>query len=319
MTRISRNLAALALAAAFGSMACGTTLAPKELLDARDAYERAAKGPAAKLTPAQLDTAKQALDQAEKSFKDDGDEESTKTLAYVAMRKAQVAAAQGEVAAAVQRRDQAARELQAAQLAEGDKAKKSLAKTKAELEEEKRKLEAERKQAEAERKLTAAELAKKDQEVKKTQKQLEEEQKKRAETEKRLSAAMASLAEVAKVKEEKRGVVITISGEVLFASGKYELLPIAKSKLDDVAKALKEQGFKAILVEGHTDSRGTAKKNEELSFQRADAVRAYLVSQGIPSDKIKATGIGPSRPIATNDTAEGRANNRRVELIVTPE
>lgn len=319
MTRISRNLAALALAAAFGSVACGTTLAPKELLDARDAYERAAKGPAAKLTPAQLDTAKQALDQAEKSFKDDGDEESTKTLAYVAMRKAQVAAAQGEVAAAVQRRDQAARELQAAQLAEGDKAKKNLAKTKAELEEEKRKLEAERKQAEAERKLTAAELAKKDQEVKKTQKQLEEEQKKRAETEKRLSAAMASLAEVAKVKEEKRGVVITISGEVLFASGKYELLPIAKSKLDDVAKALKEQGFKAILVEGHTDSRGTAKKNEELSFQRADAVRAYLVSQGIPSDKIKATGIGPSRPIATNDTAEGRANNRRVELIVTPE
>ncbi|GMV16318.1 MAG: hypothetical protein AMXMBFR56_45420 [Polyangiaceae bacterium] len=288
-------------------------------MDARDAYDRAAKGPAAKLTPAQLDTAKQALDQAETSFKDDGDEEVTKTLAYIAMRKAQVAAAQGEVAAAAQRRDQAARDLQAAQLAEGDKAKKSLAKTKAELEEEKRKLDAERKQAEADRKLTAAELAKKDQEVKKTQKQLEEEQKKRAETEKRLSAAMASLAEVAKIKEEKRGVVITISGEVLFASGKYELLPIAKSKLDDVAKALKEQGFKAILVEGHTDSRGTAKKNEELSFQRADAVRAYLVSQGIPSDKIKATGIGPSRPIATNDTAEGRANNRRVELIVTPE
>ncbi|MBK9001210.1 MAG: OmpA family protein [Myxococcales bacterium] len=319
MTRISRTFAGLALSAALGSLACGTTLAPKELMDARDAYDRAAKGPAAKLTPAQLDTAKQALDQAETSFKDDGDEEVTKTLAYIAMRKAQVAAAQGEVAAAAQRRDQAARDLQAAQLAEGDKAKKSLAKTKAELEEEKRKLDAERKQAEADRKMTAAELAKKDQEVKKTQKQLEEEQKKRAETEKRLSAAMASLAEVAKIKEEKRGVVITISGEVLFASGKYELLPIAKSKLDDVAKALKEQGFKAILVEGHTDSRGTAKKNEELSFQRADAVRAYLVSQGIPSDKIKATGIGPSRPIATNDTAEGRANNRRVELIVTPE
>ncbi|MBE7481669.1 MAG: OmpA family protein [Polyangiaceae bacterium] len=319
MTRISRTFAGLTLSAALGSLACGTTLAPKELMDARDAYDRAAKGPAAKLTPAQLDTAKQALDQAETSFKDDGDEEVTKTLAYIAMRKAQVAAAQGEVAAAAQRRDQAARDLQAAQLAEGDKAKKSLAKTKAELEEEKRKLDAERKQAEADRKLTAAELAKKDQEVKKTQKQLEEEQKKRAETEKRLSAAMASLAEVAKIKEEKRGVVITISGEVLFASGKYELLPIAKSKLDDVAKALKEQGFKAILVEGHTDSRGTAKKNEELSFQRADAVRAYLVSQGIPSDKIKATGIGPSRPIATNDTAEGRANNRRVELIVTPE
>lgn len=316
MTRISRTFALLALSSLLG---CGTTLAPKELMDARDAYDRAAKGPATKLTPAQLDTAKQALDQAETSFKDDGDEEITKTLAYIAMRKAQVAAAQAEVAAAALRRDQAARDLQAAQLAEGDKAKKSLAKTKAELEEEKRKLDAERKQAEADRKLTAAELAKKEQEVKKTQKQLEEEQKKRAETEKRLSAAMASLAEVAKVKEEKRGVVITISGEVLFASGKYTLLPIAQSKLDDVAKALKDQGFKAILVEGHTDSRGTAKKNEELSFQRADAVRSYLVSRGIPTDKIKAAGIGPSRPIASNDTAEGRANNRRVELIVTPE
>lgn len=319
MTRISKTFAVLAMTGALGSVACGTTLAPKELLDARDAYDRAAKGPAAKLTPAQLDTAKQALDKAETTFKDDGDEETTKTLAYIAMRKAQIAAAQGEIAAAAQRRDQAARDLQAAQLADADKAKKSLAKTKAELEEEKRKADAERKQAEAERKASQAELAKKDQEVNKTKKQLEEEQKKRQETEKRLSAAMASLAEVAKIKEEKRGVVITISGEVLFASGKYELLPIAQSKLDDVAKALKEQGFKAILVEGHTDSRGTAKKNEELSFQRADAVRSYLVSRGIPSDKIKAIGIGPARPIASNDTAEGRANNRRVELIVTPE
>lgn len=310
------TLAAFTLIATLG---CGTTLAPKELLDARDAYDRAAKGPAAKLTPAQLDTAKQALDKAEASFKEDGDEDGTKTMAYVAMRKAQAAAAQGEIAAAAQRRDQAARDLQAAQQADADKAKKSLAKTKSELAEEKRRLEAERKQAEAERKQSQAELAKKDQEVSKTKQQLEEEQKKRLDAEKKLSAAMASLAEIAKVKEEKRGVVITISGEVLFASGKHELLPIAQNKLDDVAKALKDQGYKAILVEGHTDSRGGAKKNEELSLQRANAVRTHLVSRGIASEKIKATGIGPSRPIATNDTAEGRANNRRVELIVTPE
>jgi len=319
MTRNSKTLALLVCSTALTSLACGTTLAPRELLDARDAYARASGGPAAKLTPAQLDTAKQALDDAEASFRNDGDEESTKTLSYVAMRKAQIAAAQGEIAAAAQRRDQAARELQAAQLADADRAKKSLAKTKAELEKERRNAEAERKQAEAERKQSQAEIARKDQEVKKTQAQLAEEKKKRQDAEKRLSAAMASLAEVAKVKEEKRGVVITISGEVLFASGKYELLPIARSKLDDVTKALQDQGFKAILVEGHTDSRGSAKKNEELSFQRADSVRAYLVSRGIPSDKIKATGLGSSRPIATNTTAEGRANNRRVELVVTPE
>ena len=235
------------------------------------------------------------------------------------MRKAQIAAAQAEVAAAALRRDQAASDLQAAQIADGDKAKKSLAKTKAELQDQKRKAEADRKLAEIDRKQSQAEIARKEQEVHKTQKQLEEEQKKRLETEKKLSLAMASLTEIAKVKEEKRGVVITISGEVLFASGKHTLLPIAQSKLEDVAKALKDQGYKAILVEGHTDSRGSAKKNEELSFQRADSVRSYLVSRGITADKIKATGIGPSRPVATNDTAEGRANNRRVELVVTPE
>ena len=312
MAQPRKTFALFVLTACLGAAACATTLAPKELLDARDAYNRAAKGPAAKLTPAQLDTAKQALDRAETSFKDDGDKDVTKDLSYVAMRKAQIAAAQGEIAAAAQARAKAAQDLQAAQIAEGEHAKKSLAKTKAELEDEKRK-------AEQDRKTKAAELAQKDQEVAKTKQQLEEEKKKRLETEKRLSAAMASLVEIAKVKEEKRGVVITISGEVLFASGKYELLPIAQSKLDDVAKALKEQGFKAILVEGHTDSRGSAKKNEELSFNRADAVRSYLVSRGIPSEKIKAAGIGPSRPIATNTTAEGRANNRRVELVVTPE
>lgn len=319
MNKSPSRLVSLLVSLPLGALACGTTLAPKELLDARDAYQRAAAGPAQKLTPADLDTAKQALDRAESAFKEDGDEETTKTLSYVAMRKSQTAAARGETAAAIQKRDQAGRDLQAAQTADAERAKKSLAKTKAELEEEKRKAESDRKQADADRKATQAEIKKKDQEVQKTKKELEEEQKKRADAEKKLSAAMASLAEIAKVKEEKRGVVITISGEVLFASGKYELLPIAQNKLDDVAKALKEQGFKAILVEGHTDSRGSAKKNEELSFQRAEAVRAHLISRGIPSDKIKAIGIGPARPIASNDTAEGRANNRRVELVVTPE
>lgn len=309
----TRTRTALVLAlSALASAACGTTLAPRELLDARDAYTRAAKGPAAQLTPAQLDTAKQALDRAEASFKDDGDEASTRNLAYIAQRKAEIAASQGELEAANRRRAAAQKDLAATQVAATEAAQKSLKKTKAQLDEERRKAEADR--AEAKRK---AEEGK--QEIAKTKKQLEEEKAARVAAEKKLSAAMASLSEIAKVKEEKRGVVITLSGEVLFASGKSELLPIAQSRLDDVAKALKDQGFKAILIEGHTDSRGSAKKNEELSFQRAEAVRSYLVSRGLPTDKIKAIGVGPSRPIATNETAEGRANNRRVELVVTPE
>jgi outer membrane protein OmpA-like peptidoglycan-associated protein len=294
------------------TMACGTTLAPKELLDAREAYNKAASGPAAKVAPAQLDNAKQALDKAEASFKNDGDGDTTKNLAYIAQRRAEIAASAGEIEQANQDRAQATKDLSAAQLALTESATKNLNKTKAELEKEKR-------QAELERLEGKHKEAQSKDEIARTKKQLDEEKNARLALEKKYQAAMASIAEIAKVKEEARGVVITISGEVLFATNKYELLPIAQNKLDDVAKALKDQGYKQIVVEGHTDSRGSAKKNEELSFQRADSVRTYLVSRGIESGKIKAVGIGPSRPVASNDTAEGRANNRRVEMIVTPQ
>ena len=106
---------------------------------------------------------------------------------------------------------------------------------------------------------------------------------------------------------------------MLFATGKYQLLEIAKTKLNDVAKAIKDQGFKAVVVEGHTDNRGGEAANEQLSLKRAEEVRAHLVSQGIPPAKITAVGRGEAVPVADNNSAEGRANNRRVELVVTPE
>ncbi len=299
--------------------ACGTTLAPQELLDARTAYDKAARGPASRLTPAQLDTAKQALDHAEQSFRDDGDADDTRTLAYVAMRKAQVADAQGEVAAATAARAQADRDLQAAQAADAARTKQNLSRTQAELAHVKQMSEEERKEAAQKAAEAQKEIQRQQAEVKKTEAQLQAEKKARQDVEKKLSAAMASLSEVAKVKEEKRGVVITLSGSVLFASGKYTLLPIAQNKLDDVAKALQDQGFKAIVVEGYTDSRGSAEKNKQLSFDRADAVRQYLISRGIPAEKIRAVGLGEEQPVATNATPEGRAENRRVELVVTPE
>src|SRR5690606_20166035 len=137
--------------------------------------------------------------------------------------------------------------------------------------------------------------------------------------EKKLSSALSSLKEIGDIKEEKRGVVITLSGSVLFASGKHELLPIAKDRLDEVAKALADQGYKKIVVEGHTDSVGAESVNEALSLKRANSVREHLVSKGIEGAKITAVGLGESRPVAPNDTPEGRANNRRVELVVTPE
>jgi outer membrane protein OmpA-like peptidoglycan-associated protein len=73
-----------------------------------------------------------------------------------------------------------------------------------------------------------------------------------------------------------------------------------------------------IVVEGHTDSRGSEKHNLDLSQRRADSVRSYLVARGYEADRMQARGIGKGRPTTSNDTAEGRANNRRVEIIVQP-
>ncbi len=91
-------LASLLAAASFAAVGCGSTLPPKELVDARAAYDTASKGPAAQQTPAELHTARQALDQAERLFNDEGDGQVTKDAAYVAIRKAQAADSMGRTA-----------------------------------------------------------------------------------------------------------------------------------------------------------------------------------------------------------------------------
>ncbi len=114
-------------------------------------------------------------------------------------------------------------------------------------------------------------------------------------------------------------MVITLSGSVLFASAQWELLPEAQVKLGDVAKALSERDPDSkMVVEGYTDSQGTPSFNLDLSQKRADAVRTYLVSRGIAGDGVTAQGFGLGRPVADNGSAEGRANNRRVEIVVQP-
>jgi len=147
--------------------------------------------------------------------------------------------------------------------------------------------------------------------------QLEIEKQARLSAESKLASAMRDLVAIAAVKEEARGVVITLSGSILFASGKSALLSTAMTKLDQVSEALKAQDAdKRMVVEGHTDSQGSDSTNQRLSINRASAVRDYLVSRGVDSEKITAVGMGSSRPIADNKTAENRANNRRVEIII---
>jgi outer membrane protein OmpA-like peptidoglycan-associated protein len=127
--------------------------------------------------------------------------------------------------------------------------------------------------------------------------------------------------DVASVRETEEGRVITLPGEVLFRSGESELLPNARDRLRVVANALKEQTEEdfGIVVEGHADARGTDEFNARLSEARAQSVKQFLVSEGVDAERVRTVGRGEREPIATNDTPEGRANNRRVEIIVPGE
>ncbi len=134
--------------------------------------------------------------------------------------------------------------------------------------------------------------------------------------EKNAADAQAALAKLAEVKEEARGLVITLSGSVLFASNQSTLLPAAQNRLNQVADALLITKEKSLTIEGYTDSQGSSSYNMTLSQKRADVVRSYLISRGYPADLIQAQGIGEEQPVSDNSSPEGRANNRRVEIVV---
>ncbi len=109
----------------------------------------------------------------------------------------------------------------------------------------------------------------------------------------------------------------TLSSDALFDFDKAVLKPEGKQNLDELIKQIKEGNLDVAIAVGHTDSVGTVEYNQRLSVARATSVKAYMVSQGIPSNLIRVEGKGKSEPVADNATAEGRSKNRRVEIFVT--
>jgi len=124
---------------------------------------------------------------------------------------------------------------------------------------------------------------------------------------------------------EPARVVVTkekleLSEKVFFDTGKTTIAPASFGLLDEVAAVLRDHPEVAkVVVEGHTDNRGGAAQNRELSLGRAEAVRRYLVERGVEPGRVEAKGFGASRPVADNRTAEGREQNRRVEFTIPPE
>jgi outer membrane protein OmpA-like peptidoglycan-associated protein len=123
---------------------------------------------------------------------------------------------------------------------------------------------------------------------------------------------------ILETRDTARGLVVNMS-DVLFDSGKFTLRPLAREKLAKISGIVLAYPSLKLAVEGNTDSVGTEAFNQQLSEQRAGGVRSYLTQQGVPESSTTATGFGKTRPIASNDTSEGRQQNRRVELVVSGE
>lgn len=118
--------------------------------------------------------------------------------------------------------------------------------------------------------------------------------------------------------QEQTVLDATLANRIIeFEAGSSVLRPAGRSILDEMAATLLKLGSKKVEVIGHTDSQGGRDTNIVLSLARADAVRAYLASKGVAPSLISTSGSGPDRPVASNDTAEGRARNRRIEFRVS--
>jgi len=123
---------------------------------------------------------------------------------------------------------------------------------------------------------------------------------------------------ILQTRDTARGLIVNMS-DVLFDTAKYTMRPLAREKLAKVAGILAGHPGLTLDVEGHTDSVGSDEYNQQLSEKRAAAVRDYLTQQGLPTNSVRARGFGETQPVASNDTAAGRQQNRRVEMVVSGE
>jgi outer membrane protein OmpA-like peptidoglycan-associated protein len=284
--------AALPLLLLAGAGCASQRMAPPALTEAREEFLRAKTGVAMQLDPTDVHEADIALQKAEAAFRDEPDDPTTTDLAIVADRRALIAESQAATMRAQQDAQMAKQQAQGLTVTELQSARGQLGQTQ--------------------------------QALGQTQMQLQQQQVASAaqaqqlrDLQAKLQDARDTIAKIASVKDDDRGMVITLQGEVLFKTGKWDLKAGAMAKLDQIADALKGKE-QPIVVYGYTDNVGATDMNMDLSQKRAKAVRDYLASKGIPQDLITAEGKGPTDPISDNGSIEGRAANRRVELVVKP-
>ena len=301
MTFTQLTPAMLAIAALLG--ACSSTPRTTGQLDqARADYIAAQNNPkVASYAPLELKEAGDALRQANAAANDRDSAEKVDKLAYVAKQKIAVSqevakqkSAETDITNAGRERDQI-RLSQRTNEANQANVKAEQARQAA--------LVAQGEAAQAQRK---TQLAQDD--ALQAQRQTQDAQARSAQLE-------AQLAELA-AKKTERGMVITL-GDVLFGTDVARLSPDGIRTAQKLADVLQQNPQRTVLVEGFTDSTGTAVHNQDLSDRRAGAVRSALLEMGVPSERVASRGYGQAHPIAANDTAQNRQLNRRVEIVLS--
>lgn len=294
-----KHITNVLLLLAFAALGACSTMpeSVSELQNARQLVESLDAQPMAEQVASdELEAAKNALARAEQAFDDGRDIDLVRHEAYLASRHAQIGQEQIAEAEARQAMERSEEQRQQIQL-------------------QARELEARRATAEA--RLATAEAQSYAQEADRYAAAARELAKDLQEAEKELKSLESEIENI-KAEKTERGLVLTLT-DVLFDTGEAELKPGAEKAIDYLADFLDENQERMLLIEGHTDSRGSDELNRELSKRRADAVMQALVAKGVNADRLKTEGHGEAYPVASNETMAGRQQNRRVEIVITNE
>jgi outer membrane protein OmpA-like peptidoglycan-associated protein len=306
---------------------------PIDLLEARNAVRIAKDAGADKYAPSELQKAQDLVNRAEDYYRRKQGSGPIGTVAREAAQTAEEARVMSikreqEEQAEKERRDAAERTARAEADAQAKQAAAAQAQAQAEqsqaqasqAQQAQQQAELARQQAElahqqAAQQAQAAEQARQQAEQ---QRQQAEQARQQAENDKAQMRArmLQQLNQVLATRDSARGLIVSMP-DVLFDTGKADLKPSARERLAKVAGILIAYPDIRVEIDGHTDSTGSLEFNERLSQQRAESVRSYLSSQGVNYSSITTQGFGPSQPIASNETAAGRQQNRRVELVVS--
>jgi outer membrane protein OmpA-like peptidoglycan-associated protein len=278
--------------------------AQSQLERAQAAYQQAEADPNVQMyAQGRLADAQKTLREAEQAKHSD----ERLHLSYLAEKKALLASVTGSTGKTEQNMEQLRRETSDVLLQKRDRELKAA------------RTEADTKAREAEQWRRLAEARTKDDEAKaRAVRQTEDAEAKALAAEQAKAAALANELASLKAQHTDRGMVLTV-GDVLFAPGRAEVGPGAQRSIDKLAEFLRAYPKRNVLIEGHTDNLGNEDSNVKLSQQRADAVRDLLIARDVSPQRIRTKGYGPKFPVVDNDSAAGRQQNRRVEVLVLNE